>query len=102
MGVQVANNKERHSRMSIHQKEGGEWYVVSEPLSSLGLIREAYYPVGNTLLYPTKWGRKRAAELLVGHLIEEDKKVIQSYQEHLSGISLLWEEIKEWKDDKPI
>ena len=100
MGEQVANNKEKHSRVTLHQKEGGEWYVVTQPLSSLGLIREEYYPVGNTLVYPTKWGRKRGAEILITHLIEEDKKVIKSYQSHLEGISVLYEEIKGWSDDK--
>ena len=100
MGGQVANNKEKHSRVTLFQKESGEWYAVTEPMSSLGLIREEYYPVGNSFLYPTKWGRKKGAEILVRHLMEEDMKVIQSYQSHLEGISKLYEEIKDWSDDK--
>jgi hypothetical protein len=100
MGEQVAFNKEVQQRMFLHDT-GERYQAVSQPMDSdgsLALVRKEYYPVGNRLQYPKKWGRKKAALLLVEHRIEEQKKIIASAQEELTKLELCLGDVNEWSN----
>jgi hypothetical protein len=95
MGEQVANNRETQEVMYLHEKDG-VWYILSEPKSP-GLVKKEYIPMGNRLVYPKKWGRKRAAEVLLSSLIEDNERICQVAKEKLEILVKLKEEVKDWK-----
>ena len=95
MGEQVANNREMQEVMYLHQKDG-KWYILSEP-KSLGLVRKEYLPIGNKLVYPKKWGRKKAANVLLTYLINDNEKMLQQTKERLECLYNLNDEVKDWK-----
>lgn len=95
MGEQVANNRETQEVMYLHEKDG-VWYILSEPKSP-GLVKKEYIPMGNRLVYPKKWGRKKAAEVLLSHLIEDNERICQSAKDRLEILNKLKEETKSWK-----
>ena len=94
MGSQVANNREMQEVMFLHEEEG-KWYILSEPKSP-GLIKKEYLPIGNRLVYPKKWGRKKAAEVLLNHLISENQKICEAAQERLTYLNELKEGVEGW------
>ena len=94
MGSQVANNREMQEVMFLHEEEG-KWYILSEPKSP-GLIKKEYLPIGNRLVYPKKWGRKKAAEVLLNHLISENEKICEAAQERLTYLNELKEGVEGW------
>lgn len=94
MGEQVANNREMQEVMYLRQDKG-KWYILSEPKSP-GLVKKEYLPIGNRLVYPKKWGRKRAAELLLGHLISENKKICEVANKRLEYLQTLSDEVTSW------
>ena len=95
MGEQVANNRETQEVMYLREKDG-EWYILSEPKSP-GLVKKEYVPMGNRLVYPKKWGRKKAAEVFIQHLINDSEEVKRNAEEKLNILVKLKEEIKDWK-----
>ena len=95
MGEQVANNREMQEIMYLHQKDG-KWYILSEPKSP-GLVKKEYIPIGNRLVYPKKWGRKKAAEVLLGYLIDDNEKICKSAKDRLEVLYKLKEESEAWK-----
>lgn len=95
MGEQVANNRETQEVMYLHEKDG-VWYILSEPKSP-GLVKKEYIPMGNRLVYPKKWGRKKAAEVLLSSLIEDNERICQVAKEKLEILVKLKEEVKDWK-----
>lgn len=94
MGNQVANNREMQEVMFLHE-EDGKWYILSEPKSP-GLIKKEYIPIGNRLVYPKKWGRKKAAEVLLNHLVSENEKICGAAQERLTYLTSLKDEVDTW------
>lgn len=86
-------DKEWHNRITIHQTGEGMWYIVDEKMQSKSLVRKEYHPIGNSLIYPSKWESNWAKRKLVEHYIQEDMKVIQMYEEHLKGMRLLLSEL---------
>ena len=95
MGEQVANNREVQEVMYLHE-ESGKWYILSEPKSP-GLVKKEYLPIGNRLVYPKKWGRKKAAEHLLQHLISDSEKVCEQANQRLEVLRGLSAEVNEWK-----
>ena len=95
MGEQVANNREMQEVMYLREEEG-KWYILSEPKSP-GLVKREYIPMGNRLVYPKKWGRKKAAEVLLSSLIEDNEKIKYSAMERLEVLYKLKEETGAWK-----
>ena len=95
MGEQVANNRETQEVMYLHEKDG-VWYILSEPKSP-GLVKKEYIPMGNRLVYPKKWGRKKAAEVLLSSLIEDNERICQVAKEKLEILVKLKDEVKDWK-----
>ena len=81
--------------MYLHQKDG-EWYILSEPKSP-GLVKREYLPMGNRLVYPKKWGRKKAAEVLLQHLIDDNEKICKLANEKLEVLYKLKGETETWK-----
>lgn len=94
MGEQVANNREMQEVMYLHQKDG-KWYILSEPKSS-GLVKKEYIPIGNRLVYPKKWGRKKAAEVLLQHLIDDNEAVKSMAEKRLEYLYSLKEDVNKW------
>ena len=95
MGTQVANNRETQEVMYLHQDKG-KWYIISEPKSP-GLVKKEYIPIGNRLVYPKKWGRKKAAEVLLKHLIDDNEAVKATAVNRLEYLYSLKKEVDEWK-----
>ena len=95
MGTQVANNRETQEVMYLHE-EKGKWYIISEPKSP-GLVKKEYVPIGNRLVYPKKWGRKKAAEVLLSHLISDNEATKKLAEERLKYLYDLSKEVMEWK-----
>ena len=95
MGEQVANNRETQEVMYLHEKDG-VWYILSEPKSP-GLVKKEYIPMGNRLVYPKKWGRKKAAEVLLSHLIEDNERACRTAEERLEILVKLKDEVNDWK-----
>jgi len=95
MGTQVANNRETQEVMYLHEKDG-KWYIISEPKSP-GLVKKEYVPIGNRLVYPKKWGRKKAAEVLLSHLISDNEATKKLAEERLKYLYDLSKEVMEWK-----
>ena len=94
MGEQVANNREMQMVMYLHFDKG-KWYILSEPKSP-GLVKKEYLPIGNRLVYPKKWGRKKAAEVLLEALISDSTKVKNQAEERLEYLIKLNEEVSIW------
>jgi len=94
MGEQVANNRETQE-VHLHQKDG-KWYILSEPKSP-GLVKKEYLPIGNRLVYPKKWGRKKAATVLLNHLIRDNELIKELAEERLEYLNNLNNEVKNWK-----
>lgn len=95
MGTQVANNREMQEVMYLHN-ENGKWYILSEPKSP-GLVKKEYIPIGNRLVYPKKWGRKKAAEVLLSHLISDNEATKSLAESRLEYLYSLSKEVSEWK-----
>lgn len=81
--------------MYLHE-EKGKWYIISEPKSP-GLVKKEYVPIGNRLVYPKKWGRKKAAEVLLSHLISDNEATKKLAEERLKYLYDLSKEVMEWK-----
>jgi hypothetical protein len=96
MGEQVANNREVQEVMYLHQKDG-EYYILSEPKSP-GLVKKEYIPIGNKLVYPKKWGRKKAAEVLLSHLIDDNIRTKEMAEKRLVVLNRLMDEAKDWNE----
>ena len=81
MGEQVANNKEMQELMYL-KLDKGKWYILSEPKSP-GLVKKEYLPIGNRLVYPKKWGRKKAANVLLNYLTKDNELMKEQRLEYL-------------------
>ena len=95
MGEQVANNREMQMVMYL-RFENDKWYILSEPKSS-GLVKKEYLPIGNRLVYPKKWGRKKAAEVLLQSLIDDNERTKLQAEERLEYLYKLNKEVEDWK-----
>jgi len=73
----------------------GKWYILSEPKSP-GLVKKEYLPIGNRLVYPKKWGRKKAAEVLLKLLITDSEKVKNLACDRLDYLKELEKQVEEW------
>ncbi len=99
MGQQVANNRTLHHVMELFTDENGDWYLVSQPQSRPALIKGEYLPIGNKLVYPKKWGRRKAAEVLLNHLVTDTEAVISDSTTRLAKLIKVREGIPTMKDD---
>ena len=95
MGEQVANNKEMQELMYL-KLDKGKWYILSEPKSP-GLVKKEYLPIGNRLVYPKKWGRKKAANVLLNYLTKDNEVMKEQAEERLEYLYKLTNEVNDWK-----
>ena len=95
MGEQVANNKEIQQLMYL-KLDKGKWYILSEPKSP-GLVKKEYLPIGNRLVYPKKWGRKKAANVLLNYLTKDNELMKEQAEERLEYLYNLTNEVNDWK-----
>ena len=95
MGEQVANNKEIQQLMYL-KLDKGKWYILSEPKSP-GLVKKEYLPIGNRLVYPKKWGRKKAANVLLNFLTKDNELMKEQAEERLEYLYNLTNEVNDWK-----
>ena len=97
-GVQVANNKALHCNMQLFENAEGEYYCVVDRSIIPTLIRGEYHPIGKNFHYPKKWGRKAAATVLVEHIIEDKKKIIQDAEIEIQKLERCLAEVQKWSD----
>ena len=90
MGEQVANNKEQQMVMFL-KLDKGKWYLLSESKSP-GLVKKDYYPIGNSLVYPKKWGRDKAVEVFLNYQINDNELIKKMAEETLEYLYKLKEE----------
>ena len=99
MGEQVANNRTLHCVMELFTDGNGDYYLVTQPQSRPALIKGEYLPIGNRLVYPKKWGRRKAAELLISHMIGDMESVIKGASTRLEKLTKVQMGIPTMKDD---
>jgi len=99
MGEQVANNRTLHCVMELFTDEKGDYYLVTQPQSRPALIKGEYLPIGNRLVYPKKWGRRKAAEVLITHMIKDMESVIKGATDRLEKLTKVEKGIPTMKDD---
>ncbi|NBV14915.1 MAG: hypothetical protein EBS07_12755 [Sphingobacteriia bacterium] len=88
--------------MQLFENLQGEYYPVTDCQGKLNLIRSEYHPIGNRLQYPKKWGRKRAATLLLEHKIKVERDTIESAQAELAKLERCLSDVQGWDDDSKI
>jgi hypothetical protein len=59
------------------------------------------YPViGNRLLYPTKWGKRKAAMRLIDSVVDEQERIIANATAYRDALVELRVEVDGWVDDE--
>jgi hypothetical protein len=78
VGNQVAFNRQRCSRLTLHRTDNtDEIYFTDVRLDGWHLIRGEYYPTGNTMKYPTEWGKKRAIKHFISFWLSQHKETVE-------------------------
>ena len=90
-----AKNVERQDMLYLHT-ENQKTYLLYKKHGN-GLVRKEYQPRGNQLIYPSKWGRKKAGEHFLKYMIEDEEKLLQETKERLKLLYNLKEEVKTWE-----
>ena len=98
MGEQIATNTTMHSNVELFENESGEYYAVTINDELPKLIRGTYYPLGNKLQFPKKWGRKEGATILLEHKIAEQKRILADAEIELAKLSRCLEVVQQWND----
>ncbi len=96
---QVANNRGEHCNVFLHLNESGGYYPVTQCNDKWTLIKGEYLPIGNTLQYPKKWGRKKGALHLLDFRIADKLKVIEDAQKELELLTACRDGVLEWPDE---
>jgi hypothetical protein len=99
MGEQVAWNKCPHSIVELFENPAGEYYPVVQRMDTPALIRGEYIPIGSRLQYPTKWGRKKGATILLEHKIQDKQKQLKEAESELAKLSACLENVHLWEND---
>ena len=102
MGEQVADNRAPHSTCKLFENRDGEYYPVCQPMETLRLIRGEYHPIGSTLQYPTKWGRKKASLHLVGTKLADARLELENLQTELAKLERCYSNVLLWEDDSKL
>jgi len=99
MGEQVANNKEVQTSISLI-KHNGKYYTKKSTTAKSALIRNQYPVINESLVYPVKWGVKKASLTLINHVIEEEEKKLEMIKEKLELLREAKEQIEAMQDKK--
>lgn len=81
MGEQVADNKEPQRRLELKMVEG-ELFITDQRYK-VALVKNSYHPIGNSLIYPAKWGRITATKYFIDYLIKEQKRIIKDAEGYI-------------------
>jgi hypothetical protein len=84
--------------MEIDVDDNGKYFIINKPQTFSYPIRKEYYPIGNKLLYPKEWGRKKAASILLEHHIDNATRIVESNQERLRNLEILRDDVAGWDD----
>ena len=98
-GEQVADNQGLHYTIHIQKTPEGAYYTPIDSQPKKIPYRSEYLPSGRSLQFPQKWGRKKAAELLVRKRMEDLEIIIERTQRELTDLKRLYDEIPNWSDD---
>ena len=98
MEEHIAPNKTMHHTAEIKENIAGGLYVVSIPHWKPQLTKQSYLPLGNRLVYPKKWGAKRAAKLLLEFNIADKERVMRLTLERLEKLKECLIEVEYWSD----
>ena len=60
-------------------------------------MKKEYLPIGNRLVYPKKWGRKKAANVLLNYLTKDNELMKEQAEERLEYLYNLTNEVNDWK-----
>jgi hypothetical protein len=100
MGEQVADNKERQVVITLEETPDGRFYMPHRILDDKKyLIRGEYHPIGKSLQFPKKWGKKRGVLHFLQHRIDEVQAEIAQSQRYLSKLQALKDEADGWPDE---
>jgi hypothetical protein len=99
MGTQVAINKGYHYSAEVWENDSGEYYVTVIQDSYKRLYRGNYYPMGNRLFFPLKWGKKRGAVELLDFLIKSDEVLLEKTKQRLDKLKVCKNNVDGWVDD---
>lgn len=97
-GEQIAYNKTMHGTIQLFENEAGEYYPVVDWDSEPKLVRGEYYPIGNRIQFPKKWGRKWGAQKLLESIIIDKKKQIQDAELELEKLTACLNKVMEWNE----
>jgi hypothetical protein len=97
MGKQVAVNTTMHIHMELYENSEGEFQPIIKGERS-ALIKKEYHPIGRTFLFPKKWGKKKGAQILLEHLIKDDKRIIHSAAHRLERMESTLGKVLQWSD----
>jgi hypothetical protein len=97
-GEQIANNKTMHGTIQLFENESGEYYPVVNWDDRPALVRSEYYPIGNRIQFPKKWGRKWGAQKLLESIIIDKKKQITDAELELEKLTACLDKVMEWED----
>lgn len=102
MGEQVADNTAPHSTCKLFENTEGEYYPVCQPMETKRLVRGEYHPIGSTLQYPTKWGRKKASLHLVGTKLADAELELENLNRELAKLRSCYSNVLLWEDDSKL
>lgn len=98
-GEQVADNTAWHYVIKIEQTPDGQYYTPIDAAPKKIPYKGEYHPTGKALQFPQEWGRKKAAQLLVGKRIEDLERIISHSQKELEALKELYDGIPDWNED---
>lgn len=98
-GKPVQFNMERQSCLTMNWTENtNEMYFTDVRLAKWRVCKGQYLPAGDTFVYPTKWGKKRAVKEYIHWYYEDTKKTITLLSRRLSNFDRILSEVEEWPD----
>jgi len=91
-------NMERVRQLTKHYDDIGEVYFTVVDVPQWHLIRQAYNPTGNSLIYPYEWSKRKAVEHFVNYYLQLDveynAKLTNRIREHLDVLERIDEHEK--------
>jgi hypothetical protein len=99
-GEQIANNRTMHGTIRLFENEAGQYYPVVDWDDKPNLVRGEYYPIGNRIQFPKKWGRKWGATKLIQSILEDKRKQIEDAQREITKLEACLKEVEGWTDEE--
>lgn len=90
-GKPVAWNKCRVALLTLHYDDNGTPYFTWFKLPGYRRIQKKWYPLGDTLYHPAKWGRERAVMEFIDWYEADDLRQMENLKKRLGE----WKELRE-------